>query len=102
MATDVVLSNELRSLQDELSATRRERSAAAAAAAPPTAVEAAPPQPVPESADESELRDLLAQLIDEAGTFIGDAEKTIAANPARSVLGALAVGIVIGRLLGRR
>lgn len=99
MATDVVLSNELKSLQDELAATRRERSTAAV---PPTAVEAAPPQPIPESADEGELRDLLAQFIDEAGTFIGDAEKTIAANPARSVLGALVVGIVIGRLLGRR
>jgi ElaB/YqjD/DUF883 family membrane-anchored ribosome-binding protein len=99
MATDVVLSNELKSLQDELAATRRERSAMAT---PPPAVEAASPQPVAESADESELRDLLAQFIDEAGTFIGDAEKTIAANPARSVLGALVVGIVIGRLLGRR
>lgn len=99
MATDVVLSNELKSLQDELAATRRERSATAT---PPTTVEATPPQPVAESADEGELRDLLAQFIDEAGTFIGDAEKTIAANPARSVLGALVVGIVIGRLLGRR
>ncbi|WP_395708773.1 hypothetical protein [Reyranella sp.] len=99
MATDVVLSNELKSLQDELAATRRERSAMTA---PPPAVAAAPPLPVPESADESELRELLSQFIDEAGTFIGDAEKTIAANPARSVLGALVVGIVIGRLLGRR
>ncbi|MGD9884161.1 MAG: hypothetical protein AB7F22_18230 [Reyranella sp.] len=99
MATDVVLSSELKSLQDELAATRRERTAAVV---PPSAAPVAPAEPAAESAEDRELRDQLTQLIDEAGSFIEEAERTIAANPVRSVLGALVVGIVIGRLLGRR
>lgn len=99
MATDVVVSSELRSLQDELAAARRERSAVVA---PPPAAPTESPGPAHESTDDPELRDLLAQFIDEAGTFIEEAEKTVAAHPARSVVGALIVGILIGRLLGRR
>jgi len=98
MASDVVVSRELKSLQDELSAVQRARSAAAAppAAAPRAAA------PVAESADERELRDQLRELAGEATSFFEDVEKNISTHPTQSVIGALLVGILIGRLLGRR
>jgi ElaB/YqjD/DUF883 family membrane-anchored ribosome-binding protein len=99
MATDVVVSSELKSLQDELAAARRERSISAA---PAPTVRAESAEPAGEPADDHELRDLLTEFIDEARTFIDEAEKTVSAHPARSVLGALIVGLLIGRLLGRR
>jgi len=99
MAADVVVSRELKSLQDELSAAQRERSTAPAVppAAPPGSAE-----PFREAPDEGELRDQLGQLVDEVTGFFEQAEKDIAAHPAQSVVGALLVGLLIGRLLGRR
>ena len=97
MAADVVVSRELKSLQDELSAAQRERSAAPATPAPPS-----PAEPVKESADERELRDQLRELVNEVTNFFGEAEKNISAHPTQSVIGAMLVGILIGRLLGRR
>ena len=100
MSTDVVVSRELKSLQDELSATQRERPAAPSA--PPTPPLSHSPEPVEETADERELRDQLSLLADEVTNFFQQAEKNIAAHPTQSVVGALLVGILIGRLLGRR
>jgi len=99
MAADVVVSRELKSLQDELSAAQRERSAAPAT--PPPAPPS-PAEPVKESADERELRDQLRELVNEVTNFFGEAEKNISAHPTQSVIGAMLVGILIGRLLGRR
>lgn len=99
MAADIVVSRELKSLQelqDELSTAQRGRWAAPAAP-PPKA-----PEPVAESSDERELRDQLGQLVSEVTGFFEEAEKNIAAHPTQSVVGALIVGILIGRLLGRR
>jgi len=100
MSTDVVVSRELKSLQDEFSATQRERSAAPSA--PPTPPLSHSREPVEERADERELRDQLSQLADEVTNFFQQAEKNVAAHPTQSVVGALLVGILIGRLLGRR
>lgn len=98
MATDEVVSRELKSLQEELSATQRERPVAPAV--PPPAPPS-PLEPVRESADERELRDQLHELVSEVTSFFGDAEKNISAHPTQSVIGAMLVGILIGRLLGR-
>jgi ElaB/YqjD/DUF883 family membrane-anchored ribosome-binding protein len=103
MATDAVVSRELRSLQDELSASQRERASPtpspAAAASGPAAAPSPPPQ---EAAEERALREQLRELVNEATTFFEEAEKNIAAHPTESVVGALLVGVLIGRLLGRR
>jgi len=99
MAADVVVARELKSLQDELSAAQRERSAAPAA--PPPAPPS-PAEPVKESTDERELRVQLRELVNEGTNFFGEAEKNISAHPTQSVIGAMLVGILIGRLLGRR
>ncbi len=92
MSGDAVVTNELKSLQQELSASQKER-----LAVPPSAAE-----PVKESAEERELRDQLRDLANEVTSFFEEAEKTISAHPAESVVGAMLVGILIGRLLGRR
>lgn len=101
MSADAVVSRELKSLQDDLLVSQKERAAAAAAPAPAAAPAAPPPQPA-ETAEEQELRDQLRELASEVTGFFGEAEKTIAAHPAQSVAGALLVGILIGRLIGRR
>ena len=99
MAADVLVSRELKSLQDEIAATQRERLAAPTrpAAVPPTSDE--PPK---ENTDERELRDHIRELTNEVTSFFEDAEKGISEHPTQSVVGALLVGILIGRLLGRR
>jgi len=100
MATDAVMSRELRSLQDELSISQRER-AAPASAPPPSAAAGAPVAPT-ETVEEQELRQQLRELVNEVTTFFEEAEKNISAHPTESVVGALLVGVFIGRLLGRR
>jgi ElaB/YqjD/DUF883 family membrane-anchored ribosome-binding protein len=42
------------------------------------------------------------EFLDEATKFFDEAEKNVSAHPAASMVGALVVGILIGRLLGRR
>src|SRR5262245_29367907 len=75
MAENVVVSRELKSLQDELSAAQRERMAAPAAA-PGIA------EPAEESAEERELRDQLRDLANEVTGFFAEGEKGIAAHPS--------------------
>ena len=98
MASDPLVSQELKSLQEELAASRRER--AAAAQAPP--VQPSMPPEGEGSADKHEWRDQLGELANAITSFLEEAEKDIAAHPAQSVIGALVVGILIGRMLGRR
>ena len=104
MAPDVLVSRELKSLQDELSAAKTQRAAnierSAATSAPiasPTSAEQ-PPEPL----DDVELQSQMRQFAHELTELFGEAEKGISAHPAQSVAGALLVGILIGRLLGRR
>ena len=99
MATDAVVSRELRSLQDELSISQRERVSPAPAAGGTTPI---PPVPPTETMEEQELRQQLRELVNEVTTFFEEAEKNIAAHPTESVIGALLVGVLVGRLLGRR
>jgi ElaB/YqjD/DUF883 family membrane-anchored ribosome-binding protein len=48
------------------------------------------------------LRDQLGQFANELTNLFAEAEKGLSAHPTQSVVGALLVGILIGRLLGRR
>jgi len=99
MATDALVSRELKSLQDELSVSQQQRArvSAAASAAPTPA-----PEPAKEMPDEPELRDQLRQFASELTSLFDEAEKGISAHPTQSVAGALLIGILIGRLLARR
>ena len=96
MTADVAVSHELKSLQDELSAARRAR------LAPPAEPSSSLAEPVNETAEEHQLREHLRELTDEVTGFFEEAEKSVSAHPAQSVVSALLVGILIGRLLGRR
>lgn len=99
MTADAAVSRELYSLREELSDAQRARAAAPAAASGSTATAAEPPK---ETAEERQLLDQLRELTDEVTGFFTEAEKSISAHPAQSVIGALLVGILIGRLLARR
>lgn len=101
--TDTVVSRELKSLQEELSTSQRERmsSVPSPAAAASGGTVTPPPSPI-EVAEERELRDQLRELANEVTTFFEETEQNIAAHPTQSVVGALLVGVLIGRLLGRR
>ena len=98
MSADIVVARELKSLQDELSSTQHER----ASTEPAPATPASPAEPVREAPDEHELHDQLSKLMEEVTGFLEDAEKNVAAHPAQSILIALTVGILIGRMLQRR
>lgn len=101
MNGDVVASRELKSLQEELSATERERSAAASV--PPTTPRPGSVEPgEPPEESQRELWDQLRDLTGEVTNFFEEAEKSISAHPTQSIVSALLVGIFIGRLLGRR
>ena len=99
MTADVLVSRELKSLQEELSTSQKERSAtpASASASRPSVAE---PRTEPQA--ELELQDQLRQFADELTGLFDQAEKGISTHPTQSVVGALLVGILIGRLLGRR
>ena len=91
MAADAILSQELNSLKEEISASKRERPAAS------------PPGAPPESAAEAgQDREQLRQFVDELSKLVEEGGKNISAHPVASLAGALVVGILIGRLLGRR
>ena len=65
------------------------------------ATPSAPAASVAETPQERELRDQLRELTNEVTHFFEEAEKNISAHPVQSVVGALLVGILIGRLLPR-
>jgi ElaB/YqjD/DUF883 family membrane-anchored ribosome-binding protein len=102
MGADAVVSRELRSLQDELLTSQRERVTAEPSTATPAGPTPAASASPAETAEEHELRQQLRELVNEVTTFFEEAEKDIAAHPTQSVVGALLVGVLIGRLLGRR
>jgi hypothetical protein len=107
-AGDPVLASELKALQDDVSTSQRQRRArreappAVNSAPAPEAAAAKPAHDAEDATDSREIREQLRELLEEAGDFFKDGEKNIATHPNASVLGALLVGILIGRLLGRR
>ena len=101
MSADTILAQELKSLQGELATSQNERAAISTRADSPPSAQPRP-QPTQETPEERELRDQLRELASEATGFFENAQKNISAHPAESVFGALLVGILIGRLIGRR
>lgn len=107
MPADAVLSRELKSLQDEIATSQRAR-----ASLPPDIAMASNPEAISavaaigtESAEdggEEKLQNEFREFIEEVTKFFNEAENNIAAHPAASVVGALVVGILIGRLLAHR
>jgi hypothetical protein len=101
VTADPVLARELKSLQEELSASQRGRlspSTHRASASDGTVAPAAEPE---DTAEERTLRGEIGELVNVITEFVEEAEKDVSAHPAASMVGALVVGILIGRLLGR-
>jgi hypothetical protein len=61
----------------------------------------APPPPAPEGDEPRDFEQQLRQLMDQAQILLDEAEDTVASHPALAVAGALALGLVIGRLTAR-
>ncbi|MGD1015146.1 MAG: hypothetical protein ABR863_01715 [Roseiarcus sp.] len=102
MSDDSVLLHELKSLREEVSSSRRERlSRAADRAAAGDEAGGSPVQPI-EAIEERRLDGELREFVDAIKEFAQDAEKSASAHPATTAVGAMVVGILIGRLLGRR
>jgi len=101
VTADAVLSRELKSLQEELSAAQRERLSPAdrTSASGGAAARAGQPE---NTAEEQQLRAELREFVNVITEFVEEAEKKVSENPTASVIGAMVVGILIGRLLGRR
>ena len=102
MASDVQLSHELKALQDELSAAQRSREQSTPPPGAGDAGKAAAAEPPEDAANTDELRKELGEFVDTMTALFEEAEKNVAAHPVASVMGALVVGILIGRLLGRK
>ena len=99
MSSDSVLLRELKSLREEISSSQKQRSARPVDRAPATDAPADNPvQAIKERRFEGEMR----ELVDAIREFTQEAEKSASAHPAATAVGAMAIGILIGRLLGRR
>lgn len=99
MTADAVISGELNSLQEELAASKQKRLATPAV---PPSQEATARVDQPEvAAEQDQQRGQLHDLVEVMKEFVGEAEKNLAAHPAANVVGAMVLGILIGRLLGR-
>ena len=96
MTVDAILSRELKSLHEELSAPER--------LSPPThrtsvsGGAAARARQLQDTAEEQQLRGALSRFVDATTEFVKEAKKNVSAHPAVIVMGAMAVGIFIGRL----
>ncbi len=102
MSGDSVLSRELRALREELSASRKQRLARGAAPAP--AGDEAPQASIPPvaAAAEASVEGDLRKLVDGLEEFAAEAERNVSEHPTATAIAAMALGILIGRLLGRR
>jgi hypothetical protein len=99
MAADAVISRELKSLQEELSASQREHPASPA---DPVSVSAATAPQTRQPEDTADEHGTVGKFIEAITEFFEEAEKNVSAHPAAHMIGGIVVGILIGRLLGRR
>jgi ElaB/YqjD/DUF883 family membrane-anchored ribosome-binding protein len=99
VAADSSLSRELEALKEELAALHRKRRA-------PPADRKAAGEETHKRSDAAEahhhLHDELRDLVKLITEYVEEAETNLAAHPTATVVGALVVGILIGRSLGRR
>jgi len=98
MTTRSQTARELSALHEEMSTSKRQRRSRAdrgIGRAEEAQADAAAKETAAAAADDGDFLDMVKEFIDEA-------EHNIAEHPATSVIGALLVGILIGRLLGGR
>ena len=99
MPRHATLSHELSALQNELSSSRRERAGLSDREPPPKKDR---PHQTEDAAEEGHIAAQLQDLVDHIKEFAEEAEQNIAEHPTATVVGALLLGILIGRLLAKR
>jgi hypothetical protein len=100
MAADVVISRELESLRQEISASQRERPMPHVKPDPTSREAGAQTVPFEDAAPQQQYG-AGSNFVDAVTEFFEQAEKNVSAHPAAHVIGGVVVGILIGRLLGQ-
>jgi len=100
MAAEAVISHELESLHQEVSASRRERPIPHVKPDPTSREAGAQTIPLDDPAPQQQYG-AGNKFVDAVTEFFEEAEKNVSAHPAAHVIGGVVVGILIGRLLGR-
>jgi ElaB/YqjD/DUF883 family membrane-anchored ribosome-binding protein len=100
MAADAVISRELESLHQEVSASQRARPMPHDKPDPTSREADAQTIPLEDVAPQQQYG-AGSKFVDAVAEFFEEAEKNVSAHPAAHVIGGVVVGILIGRLLGR-
>ena len=96
MTADTILTRELESLHQKLADMHRKRGSQSTAR--PAAKRADRPE---KPAKEHGLHEEILEFVKLIANYVEEAKGNVSAHPSASVLGAMVVGILIGRLLGR-
>jgi ElaB/YqjD/DUF883 family membrane-anchored ribosome-binding protein len=96
VTADTILTHELESLHQKLADLHRKRRSRPADR--PAAKRADRPE---KAAEEHGLHKEILEFINLIANYVEEAKGNVSAHPSASVLGAMVVGILIGRLLGR-
>jgi ElaB/YqjD/DUF883 family membrane-anchored ribosome-binding protein len=96
VAADTILTHELESLQQKLAGLRRKRRSQ-----PTDHSSAKKAERSDKTAEEHGLHKEILEFITLIANYVEEAKGNVSAHPSASVLGAMVVGILIGRLLGR-
>jgi len=102
VTADAVLSRELNSLHEELSTSHRKRRSPHPGDGSASGAKAAPAAMSKDATEEQQLSGEFGDFVHVIKEFVEEAEKGVSSHPAASVIGAMVIGIMIGRLLVRR
>jgi hypothetical protein len=100
MAADAVISRELKSLHQQVSASQRAHPIPHVKPDPTSREAGAQIIPLEDPAPQQQYG-AGSKFVDAVTEFFEEAEKNVSAHPAAHVIGGVVVGILIGRLLGR-
>jgi hypothetical protein len=101
MAGDAVISRELKSLHQQVSASQRAHPIPHVKPDPTSTEAGAQIIPLEDPAPQQQQYGAGSKFVDAVTEFSEEAEKNVSAHPAAHVIGGVVVGILIGRLLGR-
>ena len=102
MSGDSLLLRELKGLREEISASRKERSAAAVERSPGEGKTSDVPIEAIEAAGEPQIDGQLREALEAIKEFGQTIEENATSHPAATAVGALIIGVLIGRFIGRR
>ena len=100
MAADAVISRELKSLHQQVSASQRAHPIPHVKPDPTSREAGAQTVPIEDPAPQQQYG-AGSKFVDAVTEFFEEAEKNVSAHPVAHVIGGVVVGILIGRLLGR-